>query len=118
MYNRVMSASDVDSYINGFPSDTQPHLKKIREAIRKALPEAEETISYDMPAYVLNGKKLVWFGGFKSHVGFYPGAAAVSAFENDLASYTTAKGSVQFPLADPLPVELITRMVKFRLEQA
>lgn len=111
-----MNVPDVDAYISGFPSDAQPQLEKMRETIRRAAPMAQETISYEMPVYVLDGKKLVWFGGFKSHVGFYPGAAAVSAFEKDLAPYTTAKGSVQFPLADPLPVELVTRMVQFRVK--
>jgi uncharacterized protein YdhG (YjbR/CyaY superfamily) len=110
--------ADVDDYISGFPKQAQALLKKMRATIRKAAPAAGETISYNMPAFVLDGKRLVWFAGFKSHIGFYPGSAAIAAFENELSAYKTAKGSVQFPLSQPLPVDLVSRIVKFRLEKA
>jgi uncharacterized protein YdhG (YjbR/CyaY superfamily) len=109
--------ANVNDYIGEFPAQAQSMLRKMRSTIRNAAPQASETISYSMPAYILGGKKLVWFAGFKSHVGFYPGAAAIAAFEKELSAYKTAKGSVQFPLSEPLPVDLISRIVKFRMEQ-
>jgi len=112
-----MSESNVDAYIGGFPPNTRIQLKKMRDTVREAAPKAEETISYNMPTFVLGGKKLVWFAGFKSHIGFYPGAAAIAAFKEELSPYKTAKGSVQFPLSDPLPVELVKRIVRFRVGQ-
>ncbi|HEV3155229.1 MAG TPA: DUF1801 domain-containing protein [Candidatus Baltobacteraceae bacterium] len=110
--------ADVDAYIGAFPADTQAQLKKLRAAIRRAAPRAEETISYNMPAYVVDGKKIVWFAGFKAHIGFYPGAAAVAAFKKDLARYKQAKGSVQFPLSERLPLDLVARIVKYRLRES
>jgi uncharacterized protein YdhG (YjbR/CyaY superfamily) len=110
--------ADVDDYINGFPASAQTLLRQMRSTIRKAAPKAQETISYNMPAFELRGKRLVWFAGFKSHIGFYPGAAAITAFSKELSAYKTAKGSVQFPLSDPLPLDLVSRIVKFRLERS
>jgi uncharacterized protein YdhG (YjbR/CyaY superfamily) len=106
--------SDIDNYIAGFHESTQKLLEQLRETIRKAAPEAEEVISYKMPAFKLKGI-LVYFAGYKNHIGFYPGASGIEAFKKDLSGYKGAKGSVQFPLDKPLPLRLITRIVKFRV---
>ena len=108
--------NEIDKYIAGFPESTQILLDKIRATIIKAAPEAEEVISYMMPAYKYQGM-LVFFAGYKNHIGFYPGAGGIEAFKKEIAVYKNAKGSVQFPLDKPLPVKLITQIVKFRLKQ-
>ena len=108
--------NDVDKYIAGFPETTQYLLNKVRAAIIKAAPEAEEVISYQMPAYKYQGM-LVFFAGYKNHIGFYPGAGGIEAFKKEIAGYKNAKGSVQFPPDKPMPVKLITQIVKFRLQQ-
>ena len=108
--------SDAASYISGFPEDTQKLLKQLRETIRKAAPDAEEMISYQMPAYKYHGI-LVYFAGYKKHIGFYPGAEGIAAFKKELSGYKGAKGSVQFPLDKPLPLDLVTEIVKFRVQQ-
>ena len=95
--------------------DARTPLREMRAAIQRAAPEAEETISYKIPAFSQHGSVLVWFAAFKSHIGFYPGAAAIAAFEKELAPYKHAKGSVRFPFARPLPVALVQRMVKYRM---
>jgi uncharacterized protein YdhG (YjbR/CyaY superfamily) len=110
--------ADFEEYVRRFPERTQAALRSLRSTIQKSVPKADETISYGIPAFSLHGKVLVWFGGFKSHVGFYPGAAAVRAFANDLTGFKTSTGSVQFPLDRPLPFTLIDRIVKFRVGQA
>ena len=107
---------DTASYISGFPEETQMLLKQLRETIIQAVPDAEELISYQMPAYKYHGA-LVYFAGYKNHIGFYPGAAGIAAFKEELSGYKGAKGSVQFPLDKPLPLELITQIVKFRVHQ-
>lgn len=107
--------TDIDEYENGFPKEVRALLEKMRQTIAKAAPKAQETISYSVPAFILGGKKLVWFAAFKSHVGFYPGAAAIAAFKKELSPYKTAKGSAQFPFKDPLPLDLVSRIVKFRV---
>lgn len=109
-------AANVDEYINAFPSNTRVMLEQLRAAIRQMAPDAIECISYAMPAYKLHGM-LVYFAGYDKHIGFYPGAGGISAFENELTGYKRAKGSVQFPLDKALPLELISRMVKFRVLQ-
>ncbi len=114
--NDRAAPTNIDEYINGFPKDVQQRLRKMRLTIRKAAPKAEETISYNVPAVTLGGKKLVWFAAFKSHVGFYPGAAAIAAFKKELSAYKIAKGSVRFPFESPLPLELVSRIVKFRVD--
>ena len=113
----VKSSPEVDDYIGRFPPEAQAQLRKMRTTLRKAAPNATETISYKIPAFSVNGKILVWFGAFTSHIGLYPGAAAIAAFKKDLAAYKSAKGSVQFPFSEPLPVDLLRSIVKFRLEQ-
>ncbi len=107
---------DVDVYILGFPPEAQEFLIKMRETIQNAAPMAEETISYAIPTYKLNGM-LVHFAGYASHIGFYPGAGAIKEFADDLLSYKTSKGTVRFPLGEKLPVKLIAKIVKFRVKQ-
>ena len=109
-------ATDVDEYISGFPPTTQTKLQQLRETIRNAAPDADEVISYAMPAYKLNGM-LVYFAGYAKHIGFYPGAGGIAEFKEELSIYKNAKGSVQFPLEQQLPLTLITRIVKFRVKQ-
>ncbi len=106
----------VDEYIAQCPKDVQPILKKIRTTIQKAAPKAEERISYQMPGYYLNGQ-LVWFGAHPSHIGFYPTGDGITAFKKELAGYKTSKGAVQFPLDEPIPYTLITKMVKYRVKE-
>lgn len=106
----------IDEYIAGFPRDVQAVLGKVRQTIKKAAPGAQETIKYRMPTFLLNGN-LVYFAGFKSHVGFYPIPSGVEAFKKDLAPYKQGRGSVQFPLDKPIPYALITRIVKFRVKE-
>jgi uncharacterized protein YdhG (YjbR/CyaY superfamily) len=111
-----VKADNVDGYILGFPPGTRAMLEELRRTIRKTAPAAEECISYAMPAYKLNGM-LVYFAGYTGHVGFYPGAGGIAAFKDELSEHKWAKGSVQFPLDEPLPLKLITRIVKFRVKQ-
>ncbi len=108
------SFSSVDAYIDSFPLTVQTPLVAIREAILSECPEAQEGISYGMPAYKLNGKPLVYFAAFKKHIGFYATPTGHEAFAEALAGYKQGKGSVQFPLDVPMPLDLITRIVKFR----
>lgn len=103
---------DFDEYAKRFPEDVQARLRKMRETIRKAAPEATETISYKMPAFRLK-RILAWFAAHANHIGFYPGAAAIAAFEKELSPYKSAKGSVQFPFDEPIPVALIEKIVKY-----
>jgi uncharacterized protein YdhG (YjbR/CyaY superfamily) len=107
----------VDEYIAKFPKDVQAVLQKIRQTIHEAAPEASETISYQMPAFKLNGKNLVYFAAWKKHIGFYATPSGNEAFKKELALYKSAKGSVQFPLDEPMPYELIKKMVKFRIQE-
>jgi uncharacterized protein YdhG (YjbR/CyaY superfamily) len=104
---------NIDQYIAPFPPDVQEKLEQIRAAIRKAAPDAEETISYKIPSFVLQGN-LVYFAAFKKHIGFYPRTTAITKFRKELAPYGRAKGSVRFPLDEPIPTQLIRRIVKFR----
>lgn len=110
------SINEVDNYINGFPEDIQKILRQVRETIRNAAPDATETISYTMPTFVLNGN-LVHFAAYKNHIGFYPVPSGIEAFKEELSVYKGAKGSVQFPLDKPMPLGLIERIVKFRVQE-
>jgi uncharacterized protein YdhG (YjbR/CyaY superfamily) len=105
---------EVDAYINGFPKKTRVLLEQMRGIIKAAAPDAREVISYRMPAYKQKGI-LVYFAAYKNHIGFYPTSSGVEVFRNRLGAYKTSKGAVQFPLNQPLPVELITEIVWFRL---
>lgn len=106
----------IDEYIDSFPEPVQKMLKKIRGIVKETAPDAEEKISYKMPAFFLN-KNLIYFAGYTKHVGLYPGVNAINAFRDKLAKYKFAKGSIQFPLDEPLPVELIKKIVEFRIEE-
>lgn len=108
--------ANIDEYIDRFPPDVQDILRRIRAVIHAAAPEASEKISYQMPTFYLNGN-LVHFAAFKMHIGFYPTPQAVEAFNDELAGYKGAKGSVQFPLDQPMPYDLIRRMVEFRVAE-
>jgi uncharacterized protein YdhG (YjbR/CyaY superfamily) len=107
---------DFDDYADRFPREVQQLLRKMRLTIRKAAPKAAEKISYGIPAFTFNGM-LVWFAAFRGHMGFYPGAGAVATFKKELSAYKRAKGSVQFPLDQPLPLAVVSRMVKYRVKQ-
>src|SRR5512143_1197675 len=116
MKARETPASTVEEYIGRFPADVQRILQKVRATIRKAAPKAEERISYGMPGYYLNGQ-LVWFGGHPSHIGFYPTGQGITAFKQELTGFKTSKGAVQFPLDQPIPYVLTTKMVKQRVKE-
>jgi uncharacterized protein YdhG (YjbR/CyaY superfamily) len=105
-----------DDYLDRFPKDVQQRLQKMHLTVKKAAPQAKEKISYGIPSFTLNGM-LVWFAAFKNHIGFYPRTSAVAAFKKDLSAYKGAKGSVQFPFDKPLPLSLISRIVKFRVKE-
>lgn len=109
--------TNIDDYVDRFPKGVQLLLKKMRLTIQKAAPEADEKISYGILTFTLNGN-LVHFAAYKSHIGFYPGAAAITAFKKELSAYKGAKGSVQFRLDEPLPLALVSRIVKFRVKQS
>jgi len=110
------SHPDVDRYIAAFPDQTRILLEELRSFIRNAAPEALETISYQMPAYKLGGV-LVYFAGYKGHIGLYPGASGIRHFRDELSGYKTSKGTVQFPLDHPIPKDLVTRIVKFKVAE-
>ncbi|MEQ8523914.1 DUF1801 domain-containing protein [Gracilimonas sp.] len=106
----------IDEYIETFPKEVQQKLQKIREVVRKAAPNAEEAISYQMPTFKLNGN-LVHFAAFKNHIGLYPAPSGISAFESEIKDYKHAKGSMRFPLDQPIPFDLIAKIVKFRVQE-
>lgn len=108
---------DIDEYISGFPKATQDVLKQVRETIKLAAPEAEEKISYAMPTFTLHKVYLVYFAAYEKHIGFYPTPVGIEAFKEDFFSYKTGKGSVQFPLDKPMPLDLITKIVKYRIKE-
>ncbi|MEX0699613.1 MAG: DUF1801 domain-containing protein [Acidimicrobiia bacterium] len=107
----------IDDYIESFPTDVQPILQEVRRAIRKAASETEETISYQMPTFKLDGKYLIYFGGWKNHVGIYPIPTVDEAFEKELAPYRAAKGTLRFPLSEPIPYQLVERIVALLLKK-
>jgi uncharacterized protein YdhG (YjbR/CyaY superfamily) len=108
--------NDIDKYISGFSEATQKLLNQLRETIIKAAPEAEEVISYQMPAFKYYGI-LVYFAAYKNHIGFYPTASGIANFKDELSIYKSSKGAVQFPLDQNLPIELITKIVEFRVKE-
>jgi uncharacterized protein YdhG (YjbR/CyaY superfamily) len=109
--------ANFDDYISQFPYDVQAGLQTVRETIQQAAPGAGEVISYSMPLFKFHGR-LVYFAAFEKHIGFYPMASGISAFKQEIAAqYKWAKGSVQFPHGQPLPVDLITRIIKFRVTE-
>jgi uncharacterized protein YdhG (YjbR/CyaY superfamily) len=108
--------ASIDAYIAGFPAGVQKTLQELRLVIRNAAPEAEEAISYQMPTFKLKGN-LVHFAAYRNHIGFYPTPSGIAAFKEELSRYKWAKGSVQFPIDEPLPLTLITRIVVFRVQE-
>jgi len=108
----------VDEYIAGFPGNIQAILKQVRTVIKQAAPQATESISWEMPAYKLNGKPLVYFAGHKKHIGFYPVPSGIEAFKNELAEYgQSGKGTARFPYDKPMPLDLIKRIVEYRITE-
>ena len=116
MEQKSNSPQTVDDYIAGFPANIQEILGNIRAIVREVVPEAEEVISYQMPTYRLQGN-LVHFAAFKSHIGFYPTPTGVEAFQDELEPYRHAKGSIRFPLDQPIPYALIRKIVAFRVKE-
>lgn len=110
------ASKTIDEHIANFPRDVQEILEKVRATIRKAAPDAEETINYGIPTFTLEGN-LVHFAGFKNHIGFYPTPSGIEKFKKELSVYKGAKGSVKFPLDEPIPYALIGKIVKFRVKE-
>ena len=116
MHTDPAKPATIDEYIAAFPADVQEILQNVRHTVKTAAPEASETISYGMPTFKLKGN-LVHFGAFKHHIGFYPIPSGLEQFKEELAQYKGGKGSVQFPYDQPIPYELITKIVKFRVAE-
>lgn len=116
MENKKAGFTSIDEYIATFPEEVRAKLQQIRETIKAAAPDAEEKISYQMPTFALKGN-LVHFAAHKNHIGFYPMPSAIEAFKEEIARYESAKGSIQFPLDEPVPLDLITRIVKLRVAE-
>lgn len=114
---KTIKTNSVDEYINGFPSSTQKLLKQVRKVIKASAPKSEELIAYGMPAYKLFGKPLVYFAGYEHHIGFYATPTGHKKFEKQLSKYKQGKGSVQFPIDEPMPLKLISDIVKFRVKE-
>ena len=110
------SPKTIDEYIKGYPKNIQKLLNGIRHTIKKAAPEATEKISYQIPTFYLNGN-LVHFAAFRDHISFFPTSAGVEAFKDELSEYKTAKGTIQFPLDKPIPLDLITSITEYRVSQ-
>ncbi len=106
----------IDDYIKNFPNKTQKLLETMRQTIRKAAPQAVEAISYQIPTFKLNGN-LVHFAAYNNHIGFYPTSSGTKAFKKELSQYKGAKGSVQFPIDEPIPYDLVKKIVRFRLKE-
>ncbi|MEL3960959.1 DUF1801 domain-containing protein [Lysinibacillus endophyticus] len=106
----------IDEYILQYPQEIQEILNTIRKVIKDSAPNAEEKISYGMPTFALNGN-LVHFAAFKNHIGFYPSSSGISSFQQELSEYKTSKGAVQFPIGKPIPYDLISKIVKFRVAE-
>jgi uncharacterized protein YdhG (YjbR/CyaY superfamily) len=108
--------NEVDIYISTFPVQTQERLEQMRKLIKETAPEAKEVISYGIPTCVLHGN-LIHFGGFKNHLGFYPGPNAIVTFKDELVNFKQAKGSIQFPVSQPMPLDVIRKIVLLRVEE-
>ncbi len=109
--------ANIDAYIATFPEDIRAKLQELRAFIKKVVPEATETISYQMPTFDLNKKHLVYFAAFKNHLGFYPFPSGIAAFAEETKDYVTSKGTIQFPYNEPMPWKLIERILKFRVDE-
>jgi len=116
METNKIQPNTIDEYIAGYPKDVQEILEKIRATVREAAPDAKETINYQIPTFTLKGN-LVHFAAFNKHIGFYPTPSGIEKFKQELSGYASAKGSVQFPLDKPIPYDLISEIVKFRVKE-
>ncbi len=116
MKGQTDSFQSIDDYIATFPEDVQAILQALRATIRAAAPDAEERISYQMPAFFLSGA-LVYFAALKNHIGFYPTSSGIEAFRQELSAYEGSKGAVRFPIGEPLPMDLISRIVRYRVAE-
>lgn len=116
MTTNDLKITDIDTYISTFPINMQETLEHLRQTIRDAAPEASETINYGIPTFTLHGN-LVHFAAYKNHIGFYPAPSGIKNFKEQLSGYETAKGTVKFPLNQPLPFDLITQIVGFRVQE-
>lgn len=114
---KTAAASNVDEYISTFPKETAKILHQLRITVSKAAPEAEETISYGIPAFRYKGRIIIYFAGYKNHIGLYATPAAHTAFQKELSAYKQGRGSVQFPLDQSMPLDLIKKIVKFKVKQ-
>jgi uncharacterized protein YdhG (YjbR/CyaY superfamily) len=109
--------NSIDEYIATFPKDVQKILKQVRATIKAAAPDAEETISYQMPTFTLNGKYLIYFAGWKNHISIYPIPSGSEAFNKEVSKYVEGKGTLKFPIDKPLPLKLITKIVKLKVAE-
>ena len=114
MEQKTNTPKSIDEYILQYPLEIQEILKTVRKTIKESAPNAEEKISYGMPTFVLNGN-LVHFAAFKNHIGFYPTPNGINTFKQELSEYKTSKGAIQFPIGKPIPYEIISNIVKFRV---
>lgn len=117
MERNKRKVTTINEYIETFPEEVQGKLRRMRQTIQKAAPGAVEAISYQMPTFKLNGKNLVHFAAFKNHIGFYPAPSGIQAFEDELSSYKSAKGSVRFPMDQPVPYDLVRQIVLARVKE-
>jgi uncharacterized protein YdhG (YjbR/CyaY superfamily) len=117
METNQATPQNINEYIGTFPEDTQNKLQELRTTIRAVSPAIEEKISYGMPTFTLNGKYLVYFAAFKKHIGFFGAPRGNAEFKEDLSIYESGQGTLKFPLAKPLPLELISKIVKFRVNE-
>jgi len=113
----MISSSPIDKYIRQFPDEVQAILEKIRRTIRQTAPAATETISYGIPTFDLDGQHLVHFAAFKKHIGFFPTASPIPVFQKELSGFKTSKGTIQFPLDQAVPYDLIKQIVEYRVRQ-
>lgn len=116
MAMETTQAKDIDDYIARCPAEVQDVLQELRQTIRQAAPDAKETINYMMPTFTLEGN-LVHFAAFKNHIGFYPAPSGIDQFREELSTYELSKGTIRFPLGQPLPLKLVSRIVKFRVQE-
>ena len=116
LQDNFFSKSTIDAYISQFPIEVRGKLEQMRETIKKAAPDAEETIKYAMPTFTFHGN-LVHFAAYKNHIGFYPAPSGIVAFENEMSAFKKSKGAIQFPLDQPLPLDLIVKIVTFRTNE-
>lgn len=113
----MKSYKTIDEYIANYPKEVQVKLKEVRKIIKKAIPKADEAIKYGIPTFILNKKNTIHFGGFKKHIGLFPGPKVIAFFEKDLSKYVTTKGTIQFPLDKKIPLGLVTKISKFSAKQ-